>query len=124
MDDDKQNGKRAVLWRVQVLHTDNTQYLYAVWQPWAVAGATGVKLLGRKWKSGRKKDKNIVAALYIMYRHEIWWLYRKGSKKEKRKTLYNFIIGGLAVVVDIFGVEQISGDSRQNLQSIDTYVST
>jgi len=26
------------------------------------------------------------------------------------------------LVVDIFGVEQISGDSRQNLQSIDTYV--
>jgi len=25
-------------------------------------------------------------------------------------------------VLDIFGVEQISGDSRQNLQSIDTYV--
>lgn len=26
------------------------------------------------------------------------------------------------LVEDIFGVEQISGDSRQNLQSIDTYV--
>lgn len=38
-----------------------------------------------------------------------------GSKNEKKIHQW--------LVADIFGVEQISGDSRQNLQSIDTYVS-